>query len=385
MTASLQTKHNKVYVVLCWKQGTKQKQKWVQTGLPLKYGKRSGDAEIERVLEEWGSKIEQAPKYQEESFSRFLLDWCEYKKDFIEETTYNEYLRMIQNRINPYFDQRGIQLQQCGVAEIEAFYSYKRNHDHVSENTISHYQAAIFSAFKDGMRKGIVASNPAEKVNLKKVRRFRGKFYNADETKKLLSIIKETKLEIPVSLSCWFGMRRGEISGLRWQDIDFTTNTLYVNGVVVQVKSDGSRFKYRPHPKSEAGSRSFCLSAPQVQILKAWRAKQAEQRLLLGCKYDMLWDGFVCRDKEGKLITPEYISYTFPKILKRANLPKIRFHDLRHTNAVLLLSNGATMQDVQSWLGHESYSTTDMFYGGILSESKKRTATIIQDVLAMGG
>lgn len=385
MTASLQTKHDKVYVVLCWKQGTKQKQKWVQTTLPLKYGKRAGEAEKERVLEEWCDKIEQAPQYREKLFSQFLLDWCEYKRDFIEETTYNEYRRMIQNSINPYFDQRGIQLQQCGVAEIEDFYSYKRNHDHVSENTISHYQAAIFSAFKDGVRKGIVASNPAEKVTLKKARRFHGKFYNVDETKKLLSIIQGTKMEIPVFLACWFGMRRGEISGLRWQDIDFTTNTLSISGVIVQAAGDGSRFKYRPSPKSEAGNRSFCLSDTQIRTLKSWRAKQSEQRLLLGCKYDMTWDGFVCRDQEGKLITPEYISYTFPKLLKKADLAKIRFHDLRHTNAVLLLSNGATMQDVQNWLGHESYSTTDMFYGGILQESKKRTSMILQDVLAAGG
>ncbi len=381
MTASLQTKRDTVYVVLHWKQGKVFKQKWVPTDLPTKYSKRAGEAAKWQVLHEWTEKITPAKDYKDMMFSEFLVQWCEEKEPFIEETTYLEYRRMIKNSISPYFDEHGIKLQQCGVKEIEDFYMHKRCADGVSENTIKHYQACISSAFKDGMRKKIIASNPATDVRLGKMKKFRGEFYNTKETQRLLSVTAGTKMEIPVYLSCWFGLRRGEISGLRWEDVDLDEKTLTVRGVVIQMRSGTPRFKYRAYPKSDAGIRMFCLEDPQVKMLRRWKTEQWKNRLRLGSGYSTEWEGFVCLGPDGRLITPEYISYTFPSILSKHGLRKIRFHDLRHTNASLLLSNGATMQEVQGWLGHESYSTTDEFYGGIQREVKKHTSGILQDVL----
>lgn len=381
MTASLQTKRDTVYVVLCWKQNGKSKQKWIKTNLPLKYGKKAGEEERLRVFEEWKQKIEPAINYDDMLFGDYLELWCNNRKHCIAETTYTEYMRMIKHTIAPYFNSHGIMLQECAEAEIEEFYRYKRETDGVSENTISHYQACIYSAFKDGMRKKIVASNPAENVVLGKMVKFRGKYYNTRETKDLLAVISGTKMEIPITLSCWFGLRRGEISGLRWEDVDLEEGTLTVNGVVVQTKNGSPRFKYREHPKSKAGVRMFCLGEPQIKMFRRWRVEQSKNRLRLGETYSKDWDGFVCVGPDGNLITPEYISYTFPQVLKRHGFRKIRFHDLRHTNASLLLSNGASMQEVQWWLGHESYSTTDEFYGGIQRESKQHASGILQSVL----
>lgn len=211
--------------------------------------------------------------------------------------------------------------------------------------------------------------------------KFRGKYYNTRETKDLLAVISGTKMEIPITLSCWFGLRRGEISGLRWEDVDLEEGTLTINGVVAQTKSGVPRFKYREYPKSKAGVRMFCLGEPQIKMFKRWRVEQNKNRLMLGETYSKDWDRFVCVGPDGRLITPEYISYTFPQVLKKNGFRKIRFHDLRHTNASLLLSNGASMQEVQWWLGHESYSTTDEFYGGIQRESKQHASGILQDVL----
>ncbi len=101
----------------------------------------------------------------------------------------------------------------------------------------------------------------------------------------------------------------------------------------------------------------------------------------MGNTYNTKWQDFVCVDKEGNLITPGYISWTFKKFLEKENLPRIRFHDLRHTNAVLLLSNGSSLEEVQQWLGHESYSTTDKYYGGMLEETKKKASGILDGVL----
>lgn len=102
---------------------------------------------------------------------------------------------------------------------------------------------------------------------------------------------------------------------------------------------------------------------------------------MCGKSYNTEWEDFICVDKIGNLITPGYISWNFPKFLRKNELRVIRFHDLRHTNAVLLLSNGATMQSVQNWLGHESYATTDEYYGGLLTEAKIVPAQILCSVL----
>lgn len=378
MTASLHIKCGTVYVVLFWKQGSKRNQKWIKTDLPIKYGKRAGEAEKERVLNEWRPKM--CVNYKNMGFGDFLKDWLERKMPDIEQSTYASYKKMIDRVIAPYFDVRGVMLQECTVTDIEGFYRHKQDADKVSANTISHYQACIFSAFKDAVRLEIVNSNPAAKVKLPKIKDFKGCFYTAEQSKHLLEASFGTKLERPIYLACWFGLRRGEVIGLRWKDIDLESKTLSIRGVIVQ-EGTAKGVYYRDHPKSEAGKRQFPLSEAQCKVLKHWKAQQATYRLSMGNTYNTKWQDFVCVDQMGELITPGYISWSFKKFLEKNDLPSIRFHDLRHTNAVLLLSNGSSLEEVQQWLGHESYSTTDKYYGGMLEETKKKASGILDGVL----
>ncbi|MPL98137.1 Tyrosine recombinase XerC [bioreactor metagenome] len=381
MTASLQKKDNIVYVVLSWKQGNKRKQKWVPTELPLKYGKRIGEATRIAVLKEWEPKL--IIEYSTMTLGAFLLDWVERKKTSIEDTTYNEYKRMISNTIAPYFDENGITFQECNTNDIETFYKYKMEEDKVSANTISHYQACIYSAFKDGMRRDLVLANPAEKVVLPKVPKFKGSFYTKIELDAIIAASAGTRLEIPIYLASWLGMRRGEIAGARWSSVDFHDKTLTVNGVVAYQSNgeNGGNIKYRDHTKSPAGMRAFPLSDDNIKKLMYWKAQQAQNSILAGDQYDTTWKDFICVNELGGLISPNYISWAFPKFIKKHGFRKVRFHDLRHTNAVLLLTNGATMQEVQAWLGHEDFSTTDKYYSGNYTETKKRTAMLMDAIM----
>lgn len=381
MTASLQTKDSTVYVVLNWKQGNKRKQKWVPTTLPIKYGKRIGETTRLEVLEEWKPKL--IVDYKNMPLGQYLLDWVERKRISVEESTYHEYKRMVSNTIAPYFDSMSITLQECNVNDIETFYAHKMQKDGNSANTISHYQACLYSAFKDGYRRDLISGNPAEKVVLPKVQKYKGSFYNKDELETLIESSTGTWLEIPIYLASWLGMRRGEIAGARWSTIDFEHKTLTVNGVVSYRSggAKGGQLEYRDHTKSDAGMRAFPLSDDNIKKLKRWKSQQAQNRLLAGNQYDTTWEDFICVNELGGLISPNYISWAFGTFLKRHNLRKIRFHDLRHTNAVLLLSNGATMQEVQNWLGHESYTTTAHYYGGILSETKKKMSRLMETIL----
>lgn len=380
MTASLQVRNDKVYVVLSWKHGRSRKQKWVLTDLPLKYGKRIGEEKRLSVLKEWEPKI--CINYESIKLGDYLRDWVERKKDSVEETTYREYRRMVNNTIAPYFDESGLSLAECKVIHIESFYRKRMKEKGISANTVSHYQACLYSALKDACRLELIPSNPAEKVVLPKVKKYKGTYCTVDEINKMIEASVKTRLEIPIYLASWFGMRRGEIAGLKWENVDFEHRTLTVNGVLSYCSGTRDRVQYRDHTKSEAGMRAFPLSEAHLTMFKHWRAQQAENRLLAGGEYDAAWKEFVCVDEMGKIISPNYISWAFPIFIKKNGFRKVRFHDLRHTNAVMLLSNGASMQEVQDWLGHENYSTTDEYYGGIMAETKKHTSVILDNVLS---
>lgn len=380
MTASLQIKDGYVYVALNWRQGGSRKQKWVRTDLPQKYGKRIGEETRVSILKEWEQKV--CVNYDSISLGNYLRDWVERKKQSVEETTYREYKRMVNNIIAPYFDKTNLGLVQCKVIDIETFYRKRMKEKGISANTVSHYQACLYSALKDACRLDMIPTNPAEKVVLPKVKKFNGSYCSVDEVNAMIDTAVGTKLEIPIYMAAWFGMRRGEIAGTTWSNIDFEHKLLTVNGVLSYCSGTSEKVQYRGHTKSEAGMRSFPLSDAHIAMFKHWKARQAKNRLLFGSGYDKTWEEFICVDEVGGVISPNYISWAFPVFIKKHGFRKVRFHDLRHTNAVMLLSNGATMQEVQDWLGHENYSTTDEYYGGIMAETKKHTAVILDDVLS---
>lgn len=390
---STNNKSGKVYVVLSWYQNKKRQQKSIPTNLSPKYGARAGETVMAEVLDEWAPKLltddntanndPSKVDYTNMLLGMYLLDWVERKKKSIESTTYHEYEKMVRNRIAPYFDERNITLQCCGVNDIETFYEYRMEKDGVSGNTISHYQACLFSAFKDAWRRELISSNPAAKVQLPRAEKFRGAVCTKVELDAIISAAVGTWLEIPIYLASWLGLRRGEIVGIRWKDIDFEQKTLAVCGVVTYRSGggEGPRLDYRNYTKTDAGMRSFPLSDDNIRMFKHWRAQQAQNRLLAGAQYDTTWEEFVCVNELGGLISPNYISSKFKPFLKKHKLREVRFHDLRHTNSVLLLSNGAPMQEVKDWLGHESVSTTDKYYGGIFIETKKRTANLMNAIM----
>lgn len=253
MTASLQTKNGNVYVVLNWKQGINRKQKWIKTDLPLKYGKRMGDAAKRAALEAWEPKL--CVNYTDIKLGDFLKDWVERRHGKIEDTTYREYRRMISNTIAPYFDGEGVTLQSCSVRDIERFYKYRMKVDGVSANTISHHQACLYAAFKDACRLEILNANPASKVELPKVHKYRGAFCTVEEAEQFLKMSKGAWLEMPIYLAIWFGMRRGEIAGLRWKDINFPEKTMTVSGVMVYNTDNAkqkNQYRGRTTPNAQA-------------------------------------------------------------------------------------------------------------------------------------
>lgn len=388
MTASLYEKNGIYQVMISWYEGKSRRRKSISTGLSVAgKNKRKAEAEKKKILAEWEAKMPES--YEDELFSDYLLDWLETKKYSISETTYYNYKKQVEKQICPYFAERKITLNNLTPSDIQDFYNDKlkngkgKNGNSTSGNTIRHYQASIHNALKQAVILGRINYNPSDRVILPKKVRPVAEFYTADELKALLEAVQGTKLETPVVLASWFGLRRGEICGLRWKDIDLDNNVLSVNGVVTD-KGQGKQtdnLTYRSDAKTSTSIRSFPIPAKVKEYLLNLKVVQENNRELAGNSYNPTWKGFVCVDDLGNLIQPGYITQMFPEFLKQHDFRHIRFHDLRHTNVSLLVNQGVDMKRIQSWTGHADYSTTANTYAHLLTNAKVELGDAISSVL----
>ena len=359
MTANLYERYGKYHVMLSWYQGAIRRQKSVSTDVPIKgNNKRRAEAERIRILEEWEAKI--SVNFKDILFSEYLRQWLKMVKHTVAETTYASYKAAVENQICPYFEEHRIKLHELKPLHIKSFYSWKMDNSGVTGNTIRHYHANIHKALREACEDELINKNPAAGLKLPKYEEYESDFYTVEELRLLLSAITGEKIEVPVLLAAWFGLRRGEVIGLRWRDVDYISMKLYVRGTVTD-KGEGSRsenLKYRGRAKTKESIRSFPLPLEIAEYLKALKTRQEENRQLAGDSYIQRWEGFICVDEIGDLIRPEYLSRAFPALLKKHKLRKIRLHELRDSNASLLLDNGADLKLIQSWLGHAHIKTT---------------------------
>jgi len=382
MTASLQIKRDKYFVVLNWvDESGKRKQKWVGTDLSSTgNNKRKAEQKRLEILREWETKI--TLRGNDILFSVYLDNWLEETKSTIAYSTYCDYKRTIQGSICPYFESRKILLCDLKTYHIQEFYNFKLTEDKLSPNTIHHYHAYIHKALDYAVKTERLNANPSDKVDLPKKVKHVADFYTADEIRKVVGGAMGTQLEAPVLLGAWFGMRRGEILGLKWECIDFNNCTLSVTGTVSDKRVTGTRLenlRYKPSAKTDSSIRTFPMHPTAVEYFQSLKLKQDTRKK--NPNYNHAWDEFVCVRENGDLIPPEYVSRTFPKLCEKCGLRKIGIHELRHSNISLLLENGASMKELQEWAGHSSYSTTANIYSHVYSNSKQKLSETLENIL----
>lgn len=280
---------------------------------------------------------------------------------------------MVKRVIVPYFKERGIRLKQLRATDIQIFYMEQLKR--VSANSVIHYHANIHKALKYAVKIDLLDSNPADKVERPKKNPFMGSFYDSDEVAKLFDVAKGTALEIPVFLGAFYGLRRSEVLGLKWNAIDFQNNTITIKHTVTSCNLDGKRVQVaRDTTKTKSSLRTLPLvPAFRDKLLEVMEC-QKEHRRLCGKCYNKQYLEYICVDEMGNLVSPHYLTATFPKLLEKNGLRRIRFHDLRHSCASLLLANGVPMKQIQEWLGHSDFSTTANVYAHLDYNSKLSSA-----------
>ena len=367
----LSEKNGNYYAVLSYTDAFgKRRTKWVNTGLPVRGNKKKAEA----FLMEERKKFQTAePVTGGVLFADYIEQWLEVAKPTIAVATYASYCSMVKRVIAPYFRERRITLQGLTPKDIQDFYLEKLKT--VSASSVIHYHANIHRALKHAVKLDLIPTNPADKVDRPKKDRYVGSFYDADEVNALFEAAKGSKLELPILFGAFYGLRRSEAIGLKWDAIDFDQNTITIRHTVTSCDLDGKRVLVASDTtKTKSSMRTLPLVPFMRERLLTLKEEQQENRRLCGRSYIKDYLEYVCVNEIGDLIKPHYVTESFPKLLKAKGMRQIRYHDLRHSCASLLLANGVPMKQIQEWLGHSDFSTTANIYAHLDYSSKLTSA-----------
>lgn len=378
VTASLQIRNGIYQAVLSYKKNEKWETKWKSTGIKaIKGNKKKAETKKEEIRQKFQEEINSDNIDNEDMlFIDYMKKWLKIIKANVEETTYDGYKGVVNGRMTTYFQNKKITLQNIKPKHIQEFYQYLLD-EGLSGNTVKHYHANIRKALQYAMKTDIILSNPADKVDLPKIEEYKPKFYTSNEVKTLLNEVIGTKLEIPVMIDCFYGFRRSEVIGLKWSAVDFENDTITIDHTITQSKG---KLIIRDKTKTKASKRTLPLEPIVKSFLIELKEKQEKNKELCGNSYNQDYLEYICVDNCGNIIRPNYVTETFLKLLKRKKLKIIRFHDLRHTCASILLKNGANMKEIQAWLGHSNYNTTANLYAHLDSSSVNNTGKVMADV-----
>lgn len=384
VTGNIQPKNGVYYAVInLYDENGQRHQKWINTNLPLRGNKKAAAAFL----------AEQITKYEAETVAYMSVTVADYFERWLAKierevrpNTFRNYYSNMQNHIIPYFRASKIKLQGLTNTDLEAYYKSKlkkgsklRSGEALSPTTVKHHQQNISKALSDAVHDHLIKSNPASIVQMPKpegrVKKFKPEFLNTKEVDSLLLLFSGSVVEFPVRLCAFYGFQRSEVLGLKWSAIDFERRTLSVEVTLQQ----GVGGNYEDETKTDSGMRTLPMSQNIYDLLKRQQELQLERSKLMGEYY--IDSDYVCTWPNGAVITPNYLTASFHKVISKSTLPHVRLHDLRHSAATNLLELGFNVVQVAEWLGHESPNTTLKFYGHAVKSSKTEMANALENVL----
>lgn len=387
MTAGhLQIKNGYYYVVLSYiGSDGKRKQPWIPTGLPEKGNKKRAKKMLMDCRRDFvppQDKPADGELSADMLFADYMETWLSIIKNSVEKTTFSSYTQMVSGKIVPYFRETGITLGGLQAKHIQSFYVHELKT--VSANTVIHEHANIHKALKYAFKLDLIPCNPADKVERPKKVKFVADYYHMDELQKLFDVTKDHPLGLLIQMTAFYGFRRSEVLGLKWDAIDFERNTITVKHIVTEAKVDGKlTIVAEDRAKTKSSLRSLPLVANFREKLLALKEQQKENKRICGNCYNTEYERYVFVDIMGNIIKPSYVTNSFSDILEKNDMRHIRFHDLRHSCASLLLANEVPMKQIQEWFGHSDISTTANIYSHLDYQSKISSANVMNGILTL--
>lgn len=376
---SLQEK-NGIYQVVYYMNG---KPKWKSTGIKVKRGnKRLAEEKMQQIL----VLVESSPTILDDiKFSDYMRLWLREAASEYEVVTFEGYRSYTEKHLIPYFDELGVKLQKVTIKEIEEYYKFKAEAGRLdgkegglSRASIQRHQAVLNNVFKYAKKHKLVTENPCTDAVIPKTAKKSKKimtFYNVAQCNKLLECIKNEPLYDMVMFTFLYGLRRSELMGLRWCDVNFEQNTIHIQFTVVvqRVVVEKEDTKNRP------SDRVYPMLKEIREILERKYKLKQHYMEYFGDAYND--SGYIFTRENGERYYPSYPTHRLEKFLERYHLPHIRWHDLRHSCASVLYAKGWKMKDISDWLGHTDIQTTMNLYGHLDVEYKKELAETIDGLL----
>lgn len=359
------------------------KQKWISTGLKERGNKKNAkeilDQEIAKFDED-NEIIKQKIKNNETtsiSFMDYINNYIEEKKKNISPSTYTGY-KHLHKMLVKYFG-NSIKLKDITYNILLEFYDYLKEEKKLKNTSIKRYKEILAPALRIAYRDDLIEKNPYEFMPKLKREKAKREYYDKDELEKLFEVSDKTWIGLIVRVAAYYGFRRSEIAGLRWQSIDFKRKTITIENKVLNIKKEVICSEVL---KTLSSNRTLPL-LPEIEERLLQRKKEIEHnKKLCGSSYNKKYEDYVFVNDIGDLILPDFITHYFGDLLKKHNLKHIRFHDLRHSCASLLVANKVPMKNIQEWLGHSSYNQTADTYSHLDFDSKKESANVISKVLS---
>lgn len=298
----------------------------------------------------------------EYTFAQWLDYWY---KDIIlpqiEETTAYGYRGMIENYLKPQLGE--IRLQKLTARDIQQYYTWLMGEKELSPNTVIKHHNLLTNTLNAAERQEYITKNPMRAVSPPKKRQREAKFYTSEQLGILLDKAVGTRLELPVFICAYLGLRRGELCGLRWSDVDLEHQTITIENT----RTQAGKKEIEKGTKTASSTRTLYLPDTLCDMLKTAREHQQACR----AEYKNVYDDndYVVVMEDGRPFRPNYLSELFGKFLADNDLPKIVLHELRHTFASLSNQAGIPAYNIGKALGHSTPATTQKIYTHLLDQT----------------
>ncbi|HEV7417193.1 MAG TPA: site-specific integrase, partial [Tianweitania sediminis] len=298
-----------------------------------------------------------------QTVAEYLDEWLAFIKPSVAPKTHERYTEVCRKTIAPQIG--ALVLSKLKTDRIDAAFTAmlmagrRDATGGLSPRTVHHARRILIKALSQAVTWERLSRNPASATTPPKVERKKMLAYDASQTAELLDAIRDTRMFMPTLLAVMCGMRRGEILALRWSNVDLQGRSAAIVESAEQTK-EGIRYK---EPKS-GRARAVSLSSTVVAELQAHRIRQAEEQLRLGLRPGA--DSFVVAQVDGQPLQPRSLTHEWVRILGKTALPRIRFHDLRHSHASQMLANGVHPKIASERLGHSSIGITLDLYSHVM-------------------
>lgn len=401
VSGHLQQKAGYYYCVLSYTYDGKARSKWISTGLKAKGNKKRAEEmlikarilfnvedpdnvpdikkgasndEIRTVLE-----AGTADNYTDNYYLTDLCDeWLKYcHPPRLSESTYRGYSSSVKNHIRPYFTEQKCLVKDVNSKYIQRYFNllYEKN---LSNKTIMNQRGVLSSMFKYAISIDELSENPMNNIEPPPKTQPVENYFTASELARLLDCVKDSDFKYPVYMAAIYGLRRSEVCGLKWSAVDFENQKFTIRHTLHEIIGDDRHIKILGKDETKNKKiKSFPLIHEVELMLLDMKAYQETLKI-----YDP--SGYVYIKDDGEPVRPNYITEHFAILLNKHDFRHIRFHDLRHSCASVLLSDSnrsVSLKDIQAWLGHNDIQST-MRYAHISDlKTKQHTANLMSEII----